>query len=51
MSYLNLYLSRSFLQTKLRVTDDGIHGAIGDSMHLCKEILDKKVETITMRGE
>lgn len=46
-----MFIDKSEGCTKLRVTDDDIQGAIGDSMHLCKEILDKKVETVTMRGE
>lgn len=47
----NMFIDKSEGCTKLGVTDDDIQGAIGDSMHLCKEILDKKVEAVSMRGE
>lgn len=46
-----MFIDKSEGCTKLGVTDDDIQGAIGDSMHLCKEILDKKIETVSMRGE
>lgn len=33
------------------VQPDDIEGAIADSMKLCKDIMDKKVNSISMRGE
>ncbi|SDH82551.1 hypothetical protein SAMN05421493_104130 [Pseudobutyrivibrio sp. 49] len=36
---------------KLGVQPDDIEGAIADSMKLCKDIMDKKVNSISMRGE
>lgn len=47
----NMFIDKSEGCTKLGVTDDDINGAIGDSMRLCKDILDKKVESVSMRGE
>jgi len=47
----NMFIDKSEGCTKLGVTEDDIKAAIGDSMKLCKDILDKKVETVTMRGE
>ena len=36
---------------KLGVKPDDIKAAIGDSMRLCKDIMDQKVKSISMRGE
>lgn len=47
----NMFIDKSEGCTKLGVTDDDINGAIGDSMRLCKDILDKKVKSVSMRGE
>ena len=47
----NMFIDKSEGCTKLGVTEDDIKAAIGDSLKLCKDILDKKVETVTMRGE
>ena len=47
----NMFIDKSEGCTKLGVTDDDIRTAIGDSMRLCRDILDKNVETVTMRGE
>ena len=47
----NMFIDKSEDCTKLGVSEDDIKAAIGDSMKLCKDILDKKVETVTMRGE
>ena len=47
----NMFIDKSEGCTKLGVSEDDIKAAIGDSMKLCKDILDKKVETVTMRGE
>ena len=46
-----MFIDKSEGCTKLGVTEDDIKAAIGDSMKLCKDILDKEAETVTMRGE
>ena len=47
----NMFIDKSEGCSKLGVTEDDIDGAIGDSMKLCKDILNKKVESVSMRGE
>ena len=47
----NMFIDKSEGSTKLGVTDDNIKGAIFDSMKLCKDILDKNLDTVSMRGE
>lgn len=47
----NMFIDKSEGSTKLGVTDDNIKGAIFDSMKLCKDIIDNKLETVSMRGE
>ena len=46
-----MFIDKSEGCTKLGVTEDNIKAAIGYSMKLCKDILDKEAETVTMRGE
>lgn len=47
----NLFIDKAEGCDKLGVQADDIKGAIGDSMRLCKDIMDKKVNSISMRGE
>ena len=47
----NMFIDKSEGCTKLGVKPDDIKAAIGDSMRLCKDIMDKKVNSVSMRGE
>lgn len=47
----NLFIDKSEASEKLGVLPDNIAEAIGDSMRLCKNIMDKKVKSVSMRGE
>lgn len=48
----NLFIDKSLGAQMLGVHDDDIEAAIGDSIHLCMDILDKKVtNVVSMRGE
>lgn len=47
----NMFIDKREGSAKLGVTDDNIKGAIFDSMKLCKDILDKNLDTVSMRGE
>jgi nucleoside-diphosphate-sugar epimerase len=47
----NLFIDKEEGAEKLGVQPDDIEGAIADSMKLCKDIMDKKVNSISMRGE
>ncbi len=46
-----LFIDKSIIRDKLGVTEDDIDAAIGDSVKLCLEILDNKVETVEMKAE
>lgn len=45
------YNDKQIIVTQLGVTDDDIHGAIGDSVGLCLDILDGREKAIDMKGE
>ncbi len=47
----NLFIEKSEGAEKLGVQPDDIDAAIADSMGLCKAIMEKKVNSISMRGE
>lgn len=47
----NLFIDKSEGCEFLGVTDDDIDGAIGDSILLCKDILENKTKVIGMKGE
>ena len=47
----NLFIDKSEGCEALGVTEDDIDAAIGDSILLCKEIIEKKTEVIGMKGE
>ncbi len=47
----NLFIDKSLGCDKLGVTEDDIDGAIGDSIRLCRDILEKRTEAIGMKGE
>ena len=47
----NLFISKREGAQELGVTDDDIEGAIGDSMLLCRDILDGRTQVIDMKGE
>ncbi|MCR5416612.1 MAG: NAD(P)-dependent oxidoreductase [Pseudobutyrivibrio sp.] len=47
----NLFIDKSEGAEKLGVKPDDIDSAIADSMKLCKAIMEKKVNSISMRGE
>lgn len=47
----NLFIDKSLGCEKLHVEPDDIDAAIGDSIHLCIEVLDGKAKVIGMRGE
>ncbi len=46
-----IFIDKSLGCDKLHVTSDDIDAAIGDSIHLCLEVLDGKAKVIGMRGE
>jgi len=46
-----LFISKSLGCEPLGVTPDDIDAAIGDSIHLCVEILDRRVDALDMKGE
>ena len=47
----NLFIDKTEGCEKLGVKPDDIDGAIADSMRLCKDIMNNKVHSISMRGE
>ena len=47
----NLFIDKADGSEKLGVKPDDIDAAIADSMKLCKDIMDKKVNSISMKGE
>ena len=47
----NLFISKTEGAQQLGVTADDIDGAIGDSIMLCRDILDNKAQVIGMKGE
>ena len=47
----NLFIDKAEGCEFLGVTDDDIDGAIGDSILLCKDILEKKTQVLGMKGE
>lgn len=47
----NTFIHKSEGSEKLGVAPDDIDGAIRDSMKLCKDIIDKKVNALSMKGE
>ena len=47
----NLFIDKSEGCDFLGVTDDDIDAAIGDSILLCKDILEKKTQVLGMKGE
>lgn len=47
----NTFIDKNIIENKLRVTDDDIDAAIGDSVKLCIEVLSGQTDLITMRGE
>ena len=47
----NLFIDKSEGCDVLGVTDDDIEAAIGDSVLLCKDIIENKTETLGMKGE
>ena len=47
----NLFISKTEGAQELGVTGDDIDGAIGDSILLCKDILENKTKVIGMKGE
>ena len=47
----NLFIDKSEGCEELGVADDDIDAAIGDSILLCKDIIEKKTEVIGMKGE
>lgn len=46
-----LFIDKSLGCEPLGVQPDDIDGAIGDSIKLCVDIMDRKVETLNMKGE
>jgi hypothetical protein len=47
----NLFIDKEEGCEALGVTDDDIDAAIGDSVLLCKDIIENKTETLGMKGE
>ncbi len=47
----NLFIDKSLGCEKLGVQPDDIDAAIGDSIRLCMDIVNNKVETLGMKGE
>ena len=47
----NLFIDKSEGCEELGVTDDDIDAAIGDSILLCKAVIEKKTEVLSMKGE
>ncbi len=47
----NLFIDKGLGCAKLGVAGDDIDAAIGDSIHLCMNVLDGKAKTMGMRGE
>ena len=47
----NLFIDRSEGCDALKVEEDDIDAAIGDSVLLCKDIIENKTETVAMKGE
>ena len=47
----NLFIDKSEGCDFLGVTDDDIDAAIGDSILLCKDIIEKKTQVLGMKGE
>jgi hypothetical protein len=47
----NLFIDKSLGSEPLGVQPDDIDAAIGDSIRLCLEVLDGKVQAIGMKGE
>ena len=47
----NLFISKTEGARALGVTGDDIDGAIGDSILLCRDVLDNKTRVIGMKGE
>ena len=47
----NLFISKMDGAQELGVTGDDIDGAIGDSILLCRDIIENKTEVIGMKGE
>ena len=47
----NLFISKTEGACQLGVTADDIEGAIGDSVMLCRDILDGRTQAIGMKGE
>lgn len=47
----NQFIDKALGCVPLGVKPDDIDKAIGDSIRLCLEIMDKKVETLDMKGE
>ena len=51
MQTMNLFIDKSEACLPLGVTDDDIDGAIGESVLLSMEVIDKKAKVIDMKGE
>ena len=47
----NLFISKNEGAAELGVTNDDIDGAIGDSILLCREIIENKKTVVEMKGE
>ena len=47
----NLFIDKSEGCAALGVTDDDIDAAIGDSILLCKAVIEKKTQVLGMKGE
>ena len=47
----NLFIDKSEGCEFLGVTDDDIDAAIGDSILLCKDVIEKKTAVLGMKGE
>lgn len=47
----NLFISKTEGCVELGVTPDDIEGAIGDSILLCRDVIEKKTEVMSMKGE
>lgn len=47
----NLFIDKSLGCEPLGVTEDDIDGAIGDSVKLCRAVIEKKQTVLGMKGE
>ena len=47
----NLFISKNEGCAELGVTADDIDGAIGDSIMLCRDVIEKKTTVLGMKGE